>query len=183
MLKLTNHNSYPTSFIKAIQFIILKVILIQACCPLLKSRKTSRPTTFSPNISLRQKSLAQARRTLAQASSLCLGESSTSSIGTLHAFSLARPSSPKRDIRSLKKYSGSPGRPFMEKYLGEPLLILPRRDMPAWVSLTVIATIFSCSRQYDIPNSDPTILYIHDNTQHANQSQDQHQTTTNISDI
>jgi len=89
-LSCISHNSHTTSFIKAIQFIILKVILIQACCPLLKSRKTSRPTPFSPSISLRQKGLAQARRTLAQASSLRLGESSTSNIRTLHAFSLRR---------------------------------------------------------------------------------------------
>ena len=68
----------------------LKWILIQACCQLLKSRKTSIPTTFSPSISLRQKGLAQARRTLAQASSLRLGESSTSSIRTMHAFLLRR---------------------------------------------------------------------------------------------
>ncbi|QCE05578.1 hypothetical protein DEO72_LG9g582 [Vigna unguiculata] len=37
-----------------------------------------------------QKGLAQARRTLAQASSLRLGESSTSSMRTLRAFSLRR---------------------------------------------------------------------------------------------
>ncbi|QCE02847.1 hypothetical protein DEO72_LG8g862 [Vigna unguiculata] len=63
---------------------------MQACCPLLKSKKISIPTTFLPSISLRQKGLAQARRTLAQASSLCLGESSTSRIRTLRAFSLRR---------------------------------------------------------------------------------------------
>ena len=88
MLKLTNHNSYTTSSIQAIQFINLKIKLIQACCSLFEIKETSRPTPFSPNISLRQKGLAQARRTLAQASSLRLGESSTSSMRTLRAFSL-----------------------------------------------------------------------------------------------
>ncbi|QCD96912.1 hypothetical protein DEO72_LG6g1622 [Vigna unguiculata] len=62
-----------------------------------KSRKqshhaVSRPV--SPNTSLRLQGLAQARRTLAQASSLRLGESSTFSIRTLHAFSL-RPNPPR----------------------------------------------------------------------------------------
>ena len=52
----------------------------------------SRPV--SPNTSLRLQGLAQARRTLAQASSLRLGESSTFSIRTLHAFSL-RPNPPR----------------------------------------------------------------------------------------
>jgi len=55
-----------------------------------KIKKTSRRTPFSPSISLRQKGLAQARRTLAQASSLHLGESSTSRIITLCAFALRR---------------------------------------------------------------------------------------------
>jgi len=68
----------------------LKRILIQACCPLFKIKENINPTTFSPNILLRQKGLAQARRTLAQASSLRLGESSTSRIKTLRAFSLRR---------------------------------------------------------------------------------------------
>jgi len=88
--KLTTHHSHATPFIQAIQFINLKIKLIQACCSLFKIPETSRPTHFSPNISLRQKGLAQARRTLAQASSLRLGESSTSSMGTLRAFSLRR---------------------------------------------------------------------------------------------
>jgi len=65
MLKLINHNSYTIPFIKVIQFIFLKVIPIQAYCQHLKSRKASRPTTFSPSFSLRQKGLVQARRTLA----------------------------------------------------------------------------------------------------------------------
>ena len=90
MLKLINHNSYTIPFINVIQFIFLKVIIIQAYCPLLKTRKTSSPITFSPSFSLRKKSLAQARRTLAQASSLPLGESSTSSTVALHTFSLRR---------------------------------------------------------------------------------------------
>jgi len=68
-----------------------------------KSRKTSRPTTFSPSFSLRPKGLAQARRTLAQASSLRLSESSTSSIVALHAFSL------RRDVRSPKNAVGRLG--------------------------------------------------------------------------
>ena len=53
-------------------------------------KETSKQTPFSPSISLRRKGLAQARRTLAQASSLRLGESSTSIMRTLHAFSLRR---------------------------------------------------------------------------------------------
>jgi len=57
MLKLMNHNSYIIPFIK--------VIRDQAYCQHLRSRKTSGPTTFSPSFSLRQKGLAQARRTLA----------------------------------------------------------------------------------------------------------------------
>jgi len=92
MLKLTNHNSCTIPFIKVIQFIILKVIPIQAYYQHLRSRKTSRPTTFSPSFSLRQKGPAQARRTLAQASSPRLGESSTSSTMALHAFLLKRDS-------------------------------------------------------------------------------------------
>ena len=88
--KLITQNSYTTPFIHAIQFINLKVKLIQACCSLLKIQETSRPTHSSPSTSLRQKGLAQARRTLAQASSLRLGESSTSSMRTLRAFSLRR---------------------------------------------------------------------------------------------
>ena len=86
----------------------LKGILIQACSPLLKSRKTSNPTTFSPSISLRQKGLAQARRTLAQASSLRLGESSTPSIRTLHAFSLRR--DPPRLSETFARSKGTVGR-------------------------------------------------------------------------
>jgi len=86
------HNSQLIhhTFIQAIHFINLKIKLIQACCSLFKIQETSRPTHFLPSISLRQKGLAQARRTLAQASSLRLGESSTSSMRTLCAFSLRR---------------------------------------------------------------------------------------------
>jgi len=92
MLKLMNHNSYTIPFIKVIQFIFLKIILIQTYCQHLRSRKTSGPATFSSSFSLRQKGLAQARRTLAQASSLRLGESSTSSTVALHVFLLRRDS-------------------------------------------------------------------------------------------
>jgi len=74
MLKLTNHNSYTIPFIKVIQFIISKLIPIQTYYQHWRSRKTSRPITLSSNFSLRQKGLAQARRTLAQASSLSLSE-------------------------------------------------------------------------------------------------------------
>jgi len=90
--KLTTHHSPATPFIQAIQFINLKIKLILACCSLFKIQETSRPNHFLPSISLRQKGLAQARRTLAQASSLRLGESSTSSLGTLRVFSLRRDS-------------------------------------------------------------------------------------------
>jgi len=92
MLKLMTHNSCTITFIKAIQFIFLKIILTQAYCQHLRSKKTSRPATFSPSFSLRQEGLAQARRILAQASSLCLGESSTFRTVALHAFSLRRDS-------------------------------------------------------------------------------------------
>ncbi|QCD96573.1 hypothetical protein DEO72_LG6g1279 [Vigna unguiculata] len=54
------------------------------------NRKTITLRLASPSTSLRPKDLAQATRTLAQASSLRLGESSTSSIRTLRAFSLRR---------------------------------------------------------------------------------------------
>jgi len=119
MLKLTNHNSYTTSSIQAIQFINLKIKLIQACCSLFEIKETSRPTPFSPNISLRQKglaqarrTLAQARRTLAQASSLRLGESSTSSMRTLRAFSLRRdPPRLSETFTRLKHTSGRLGDP------------------------------------------------------------------------
>jgi len=155
MLKLINHNSYTIPFIKVIQFIFLKTIPIQAYCQHLKSRKTSRPTTFSPSFSLRPKGLAQARRTLTQASSLRLGESSTFSTVALHAFSL------RRDFLRLsetfarvpKKCSGSPRRPFVENNLGEPLLISPRRDKLAWASLSALATVFTCSRHIGIPQT------------------------------
>jgi len=92
MLKLINHNSHTIPFIKVIQFIFLMVIHIQVYCQHLKSRKASSPTAFSPSFSLRQKGLVQARRTLAQASSPRLGESSSSSIVALHAFSPMRDS-------------------------------------------------------------------------------------------
>ena len=115
-------------------------------------KEKSRPATFSPSFSLRKKGLAQARRTLAQASSLRLGESSTSSIVALHAFSLKResPCLSETFARSIKS-SGSPGRPFVENNLGEPLLISPRRDQLAWASLLVLATVFTHSRHIGIP--------------------------------
>jgi len=85
-------------------------------------KKTSRLTPFSPSISLKHKGLAQARRTLAQASSLRLGESSTSSMRTLRAWSLRRdPPRLSETFAHPKKYSGSPGRPFVKKDLGESL--------------------------------------------------------------
>jgi len=90
MLKRINHNSHTIPFIKVIQFIFLKVITNQAHNQHFKSRKTSRPTTFSPSFSLRQQDLVQARRTLAQASFPRLGESSTFCTGTLRAFLLRR---------------------------------------------------------------------------------------------
>ena len=90
MLKRINHNSHTIPFIKVIQFIFLKVITIQAHNQHFKSRKTSRPATFSLSFSLRQHDLALARRTLAQASFLLLGESSTFCTGTFRAFSLRR---------------------------------------------------------------------------------------------
>jgi len=92
MLKLTNHNSYTISFIKVIQSIILKVTPRQAHYQHLRSRKTPRLATLSPSFSLRQQGLAQARRTLAQASFPRLDESSTSSTVASHAFSLRRDS-------------------------------------------------------------------------------------------
>jgi len=56
--------------------------------------------------------------------------------------------------RSLaQKDSGSPRRPFVEKDLSELMLISPRRDQLAWASLSVLATVFTCSRLEGIPQT------------------------------
>jgi len=59
--------------------------------------------------------------------------------------------SPRRELDF--QYSGSPGRPFMKNNLGELLLISPRRDQLAWASLSVLATVFTCSRHIGIPQT------------------------------
>ena len=96
---------------------------------------------------------------LAQASPLRLGEGSKKWSRSTRGISLRRdPSHLGEILARSKKHSRSLGRPFVAKYLGEPLLTSPRRDMPAQVSLT---DIFSCSGQLSKPNKDPIILYIH----------------------
>jgi len=117
MLKRINHNSHTIPFIKVIQLIFLKVITIQAHNHILNQGKTSRPATFSPSSSLRQQDLAQARRTLTQASFPRLGESSTSNTEILRAFSLKRDSPRLSETSLAQNYSGSPGRPFVAKIL------------------------------------------------------------------
>jgi len=107
--KLTTHHSPATPFIQAIQFINLKIKLIQACCSLFKIHETSRPNHFLPSISLRQKGLAQAK-------------SSTSSLGTLREFSLRR-DSPRlsETFARPKRTVGRLGDPSRRKHLGESL--------------------------------------------------------------
>jgi len=128
ILKRINHNSHTIPFIKVIQFIFLKVITIQAHNRHFKSRKTSRPATFLPIFSLRQQDLAQARRTLAQASFPLLGESLTFCTGTLRAFSLRRDSPRLSETSLAQKLHWVTWATIRGKDLGEPLLISPRRD-------------------------------------------------------
>jgi len=68
-----------------------------------------------------------------------------------------------------QKHSGSPRRPFVGKYIGEPLLISPRRGKLAWASLTDFATVphsnqhSSYSKQYHRSCHTLIVTYFHEN--------------------
>jgi len=95
----------------------------------------------SPSSSLRLKGLAQARTTLAQASSLRLGESSTHKTGALRVFSLRRDFPRLSETFARSKPERVAWATLHAKSLGEPLLISPRRDGLAWTRLSDLAAV------------------------------------------
>jgi len=86
-----------------------------------EQEKTPNQNALSPSSSLRLKGLTQARGSLAQASSLRLGESSIHRNSGLCAFSLRRDSPRLSETHARLKLSWSLERPLTWKGLGEGL--------------------------------------------------------------
>ena len=65
----------------------------------------------------------------------------------LRGLAQASPFSPRREHSSIKKNARRLGDISRNKRLGEPLIILPRRDQLAWARKPVLTTVFPYSSQ------------------------------------
>ncbi|QCD84359.1 hypothetical protein DEO72_LG2g4711 [Vigna unguiculata] len=117
-------------------------------------KETTSRDVSSPSSLLRLEGLAQARMTLAQASSPSPRRELDEENSSPCAISLRRdPLRLSETLTRSKRTAGRLGDHSWKISLGEPLLTSSRRDQVAWASLSLSATVLTCSRLVSVPQT------------------------------